>query len=192
MPGVHTHSIDHVHSAAVTLSGLTAWQALFTHGGLRREQKVLIHGGAGGVGTFAVQLAHLRGAHVITTSSGANLDFLRGGGVMLSVAKFIPESELREHNTRGPFFIVEPSRDQLEEMAELIDAGSMKSFVASVFPLAPRTRGVRSGRPGATREARSCSRCGTSQPNSKGRSFDTRFRHRLALSSRYVVVTNMH
>lgn len=73
-------TIDHVHSAAVTLSGLTAWQALYTHGGLRQGQKVLIHGGAGGVGTFAVQLAHLRGAHVITTSSGANLDFLRGLG----------------------------------------------------------------------------------------------------------------
>jgi NADPH:quinone reductase-like Zn-dependent oxidoreductase len=57
--------VDHAHSAAVTLSGLTAWQALFTHGGLQKGQKVLIHGGAGGVGTFAVQLAHLKGAHVI-------------------------------------------------------------------------------------------------------------------------------
>ena len=73
-------TLDHVHSAAVTLSGLTAWQALFTHAGLQPGQKVLIHGGAGGVGVFAVQLAKWKGAHVITTSSGANLEFLRGLG----------------------------------------------------------------------------------------------------------------
>ena len=73
-------TVDHPHSAAVTLSGLTAWQALFTHGGLKPGQKVLIHGGAGGVGTLAVQLAHWKGAHAITTSSAANLDFLRGLG----------------------------------------------------------------------------------------------------------------
>jgi len=46
-------TLDHAHSAAVSLSGLTAWQALFTHGGLEPGQKVLIHGGAGGVGTYA-------------------------------------------------------------------------------------------------------------------------------------------
>lgn len=73
-------TLDFVPSAAVTLSGLTAWQALFTHAGLERGQRVLIHGGAGGVGTYAVQLAHGKGAHVITTSSGANLDFLRSLG----------------------------------------------------------------------------------------------------------------
>ncbi|MGA2882700.1 MAG: NADP-dependent oxidoreductase [Bryobacteraceae bacterium] len=169
--------IDHVHSAAVTLSGLTAWQALFTHGGLQPGQKVLVHGGAGGVGTFAVQLAHWKGAHVFTTSSGANLDFLRGlgadqtidytktrfedvlsdidlvldavggdivqrswrvlrrGGAMISVAKFIPENEPREHGVRGFFFIVEPDRDQLEELAKLLDTGLLKVEVAGVFPL---------------------------------------------------------
>ena len=73
-------TIDHAHSAAITLSGLTAWQALFTHGDLQKGQKVLIHGGAGGVGVFAVQLARWRGAHVITTSSGANIEFLRDLG----------------------------------------------------------------------------------------------------------------
>lgn len=73
-------TIDHVASAALTLSGLTAWQALFTHAGLERGQKVLIHGGAGGVGVFAVQLAKWKGAHVITTSSAANHEFLRGLG----------------------------------------------------------------------------------------------------------------
>ncbi len=90
-------TLDHVHSAAVTLSGLTAWQALFTHGDLQPGQKVLIHGGAGGVGTFAVQLAHWKGAHVITTSSQANLEFLHslGADETIDYTKTRFEDELR-------------------------------------------------------------------------------------------------
>jgi NADPH:quinone reductase-like Zn-dependent oxidoreductase len=70
-------SLDFVHAAAVPLSGLTAWQALFDHGRLAAGQRVLIHGAAGGVGTFAVQLAAWRGAHVIGTASANNDRFLR-------------------------------------------------------------------------------------------------------------------
>jgi NADPH:quinone reductase-like Zn-dependent oxidoreductase len=64
-------------AAAVPISALTAWQGLFDHGQLAARQRVLIHGGAGGVGTFAVQLAHQHGAHVIATASARNLDFVR-------------------------------------------------------------------------------------------------------------------
>src|SRR5919201_6808977 len=73
-------TLDHVHAAAVPLSALTAWQALFDHAGLRGGQRVLIHGAAGGVGTFAVQLARWRGAQVTATASAANLDFVRSLG----------------------------------------------------------------------------------------------------------------
>jgi NADPH:quinone reductase-like Zn-dependent oxidoreductase len=73
-------SIDHVYAAVVPISGLTAWQGLFEHAHLERGQRVLIHGGAGGVGVFAVQLAHRRGAHVITTVSAHNDAFVRGLG----------------------------------------------------------------------------------------------------------------
>ncbi len=62
-------------AAAVPLAGLTAWQGLFDHGGLRAGQRVLIHGGAGGVGHFAVQFAKARGAFVATTVSGDDLAF---------------------------------------------------------------------------------------------------------------------
>jgi NADPH:quinone reductase-like Zn-dependent oxidoreductase len=51
-------SIPHAQAAALPLSALTAWQALFEHAGLAAGQSVLIHGGAGGVGSLAVQLAH--------------------------------------------------------------------------------------------------------------------------------------
>jgi NADPH:quinone reductase-like Zn-dependent oxidoreductase len=74
-------SLDHASAAATPLSALTAWQALFDHGRLMPGQRVLIHGAAGGVGSFAVQLAHWRGAHVIGTASARNRDFVRTLGV---------------------------------------------------------------------------------------------------------------
>jgi NADPH:quinone reductase-like Zn-dependent oxidoreductase len=70
-------TLDFTQAAAVPLSALTAWQALFDHGKLAAEQKVLIHGAAGGVGSFAIQIAHWRGAYVIGTASSANLAFIR-------------------------------------------------------------------------------------------------------------------
>jgi len=73
-------SVDHVQAAATPISALTAWQGLIERGGLAAGQRVLIHCAAGGVGTFAVQLAHLRGARVIGTASAANLDFVRSLG----------------------------------------------------------------------------------------------------------------
>ena len=64
-------------AAAVPLAGLTAWQGLFDHGGLKPGQRVLIHGGAGGVGHFAIQFAKVRGAAVLTTVSGQDIAFAR-------------------------------------------------------------------------------------------------------------------
>jgi NADPH:quinone reductase-like Zn-dependent oxidoreductase len=68
---------DYVQAAAVPLAGLTAWQGLFDEGNLQAGQHVLIHGGAGGVGHMAVQLAKIRGAKVSTTCSDEDLDFVR-------------------------------------------------------------------------------------------------------------------
>ncbi|MCM3782083.1 NADP-dependent oxidoreductase [Neobacillus mesonae] len=69
-------SISYEEAAAVPLAGLTAWQALFTHGHLKEGETVLIHAGAGGVGIFAIQLAKYAGAHVITTASKKNHELL--------------------------------------------------------------------------------------------------------------------
>jgi NADPH:quinone reductase-like Zn-dependent oxidoreductase len=73
-------SLDHVHTSVVPISALTAWQGLFTRGNLQRGQRVLIHGGAGAVGSFDVQLARWRGAYVTATASAANVDFVRSLG----------------------------------------------------------------------------------------------------------------
>jgi NADPH:quinone reductase-like Zn-dependent oxidoreductase len=70
-------SLDEISAGAVPLAALTAWQGLFRHGQLASGQRVLIHGGSGGVGHFAVQFARAKGAHVATTVSGPHVDFVR-------------------------------------------------------------------------------------------------------------------
>ena len=69
-------ALDFNQAAAVPLAALTAWQALFDAGNLQAGQTVLIHAGAGGVGHYALQLAHWKGARVITTASARNADFV--------------------------------------------------------------------------------------------------------------------
>ena len=73
-------SIDLVHAAAVPLAGMTAWQGLFDHGGLQAGQRVLIHGGAGGVGHLAVQFAKAKGATVFATAGTDDVDYVRSIG----------------------------------------------------------------------------------------------------------------
>jgi NADPH:quinone reductase-like Zn-dependent oxidoreductase len=67
-------------AASIPLVGLTAWQVLIERGNLKKGQKVLIHAGSGGVGTFAIQLAKHVGAVVATTTSTANLEWVKAHG----------------------------------------------------------------------------------------------------------------
>ena len=160
-------TLGHVESSAIPLPALSAWQGLFDHGRLERGQRVLIHGAAGGVGGFAVQLARSRGAHVVATASTGNIDAVKAlgadevidytntpfedsgafdvvfdtagderlrrspevladGGRLVSVATEPPEG--------GVFFVVEPNRGQLVELAALADAGSLRPTVEVVYP----------------------------------------------------------
>ncbi|MCS3491234.1 NADPH:quinone reductase-like Zn-dependent oxidoreductase [Arthrobacter sp. JUb119] len=73
-------SIDLVQAASLPLVALTAWQALVERGNLQPGQRVLIHPGAGGVGTIAIQLAKHLGAYVATTASATNAEFLQDLG----------------------------------------------------------------------------------------------------------------
>ena len=70
-------NLSHIEAAAVPLAALTAWQGMIDHGGLSEGQTVLIHGGAGGVGHFAVQIAKARGAQVVTTAGAEDAEMLR-------------------------------------------------------------------------------------------------------------------
>ncbi len=78
-------SLNFVESAAVPMGALTAWQSLVDVAKLQAGQTVLIHGGSGGVGSFAIQIAKARGAHVIATASTANQDLLKQLGADVAV-----------------------------------------------------------------------------------------------------------
>jgi NADPH:quinone reductase-like Zn-dependent oxidoreductase len=93
-------SLDHIQSAALPMAGLTSWQGLFVHGGLAAEQRVLIHGASGGVGSIAVQLARSGGAHVIATGHAWAKELVIGFGA--------------EH-------FVDVDRQRFEDVAEDVD-----------------------------------------------------------------------
>ncbi|UOX90716.1 NADP-dependent oxidoreductase [Amycolatopsis sp. FBCC-B4732] len=73
-------SLSHVEAAALPVVGLTAWQGLVDVGGVAEGDRVLVHGGGGGVGHVAIQIAKALGAHVITTTSGSKREFVEGFG----------------------------------------------------------------------------------------------------------------
>jgi len=73
-------TVDPVHAAALPVAALTAWQGLFEQGKLTEGQRVLIHGGSGGVGHLAIQFAVHRGIEVLATTSSDHVSFVRGLG----------------------------------------------------------------------------------------------------------------
>jgi NADPH:quinone reductase-like Zn-dependent oxidoreductase len=171
-------TLGHAQAAAVPLSALTVWQAFFDYAHLRPGQRILIHGAAGGVGTFAVQIARWYGAYVIGTASASNHDFLlklganevidyrqvpfeeavhnvdlvldtiggdtrrrswqvlKSDGLLINLQDPTTESEAAAHGRRGLFFIVEPNREELDKIAELIDSGAIRPIIAETIPLA--------------------------------------------------------
>ncbi len=170
-------NVDHVHAAAAPLSGLTAWEALFRRGHLHAGQRVLIHGAAGGVGSFAVQLAHTAGAYVAATAAPADVEFVRslgadrvadfsaerfgfsqgeidlvidpiGGDITRSSASMLsrrgvvitlpgpPDRATQAaHPDRVIFFVVEPDRTGLAELARSIEQGKVRVPIDRMLPL---------------------------------------------------------
>jgi NADPH:quinone reductase-like Zn-dependent oxidoreductase len=169
-------ALDHRAAATVPLAGLTAWEALFRHGGLEAGQTVLIHGAGGGVGTFAVQLAAAAGARVVATARGwarelvlglgadifvdvererfenaggatVVLDLVGGellarswamvgpGGVLVSAVESSLKEAATAHRVRALYFVVEPSRAGLVDLARRIDAGDLRPIVGDVLAL---------------------------------------------------------
>lgn len=69
--------LSHIEAAAIPLAGVSAWQALVDHMNLESGQKILIHGGAGGIGSFAIQIAKNIGAYIATTASAKDTDYVK-------------------------------------------------------------------------------------------------------------------
>jgi NADPH:quinone reductase-like Zn-dependent oxidoreductase len=168
--------LTHVEGASVPIDALTAWQGLFDRARLKAGERVLIHGGAGAVGVFAIQLARWRGAYVLTTASGQDRDFLwrlgaqevidyhterfeniaskvdvvfdavggstldrswsvlGPGGRLVTIVSTVKSAN--DERTKQAFFIVEPNRQQLGEIAAMLDAGQLRPVVGTVIPFA--------------------------------------------------------
>jgi NADPH:quinone reductase-like Zn-dependent oxidoreductase len=171
-------TLDAQHAAAVPLAALTAWQGIFTQGKLQAGQTVLIHGGSGGVGHFAIQFAKHVGAHVIATASRSNIAFvtslgahsvfdyqnsnfeelgkevdvvfdlvggethtrswnvLKPGGILVSTLGKPDEQAANSLGVRCAGYRTEPNRDQLDQIAALIDTGKVVVSVSKTFSLA--------------------------------------------------------
>jgi NADPH:quinone reductase-like Zn-dependent oxidoreductase len=134
--------LDHEQAAALPLAGLTAWQGLMDQGQLTAGQRVLVHGGAGGVGSFVVQVAAALGAAVSATATAADADFVRGLG-----------AEQVIDYTAGPFedqvkdidlvFDTVGGDTQARSWAVLRPGGVLVSIVAPpVAPEGTQARGV--------------------------------------------------
>ena len=124
-------SLSHVEAAALPMPGLTAWQALFDHGRLRRGERVIVTGARGGVGHVAVQLARHSGAEIVDNGP-ADLVFDTVGGQLPSGDRVVT---IAAEAPGADYFVVEPNRGQLIELARLADAGDLRPAVDSTFPL---------------------------------------------------------
>jgi NADPH:quinone reductase-like Zn-dependent oxidoreductase len=124
--------LSHVQAAALPMGALSAWQAMFVHGRLTRGELVHITGASGGVGHIAVQLARHAGAQVVD-SEPSDLVFDTAGGEIPPGERVVT---IAREAPGATFFIVEPNREQLIELAELADGGELRPAVDSVFPLA--------------------------------------------------------
>jgi NADPH:quinone reductase-like Zn-dependent oxidoreductase len=108
-------------AASIPLVGLTAWQALIERANLKKGQKVLIHAGSGGVGTFAIQLAKHLGATVATTTSAANADLVKslGADIVIDYKKDDFEKILRDYDV----VLNSLGKDTLEKSLRVLKPG---------------------------------------------------------------------
>ena len=192
-------------AASVPVAAETAWQGLFTHGHLEKGQTILVHGSAGAVGAYAVQLASHAGATVIATANsddeaylksiGASqvIDYrkaqfekvlrekvdlvfdlvggdtqqrsflvLKEGGRLISAVQPVSQEEAAKHHVSGEMMRLEPSADVLGKIARLLEDGTIRLDVATVYALQdaaqawkdiagnlPAVHGISPGAPGA-------------------------------------------
>jgi NADPH:quinone reductase-like Zn-dependent oxidoreductase len=135
-------SIGHTEAASLPLSALTAWQALFEHGQLVAGQSVLIHAGAGGVGSLAVQLAHRRGVRVFATASARDVAFVRSLGADVVIDY---RAERFEEKVRDVDLVFDTVGGEIQErsLRVLRKGGALVSVVAAVPPEVAEQRGIR-------------------------------------------------
>lgn len=135
-------SLDYSAAAAIPLAGLTAWQGLFDEGNLHAGQRVLIHGGAGGVGHLAIQFAKAKGATVCTTVSSQDVEFVRSLGADEVVDYKTERFEETVHDVDLVFDLV-AGDTQERSWAVLKDGGTMVSTLAKPSDIKAREHHAR-------------------------------------------------
>ena len=196
-------------AASVPVASETAWEGIFTHGHLEKGQTILIHGGAGAVGAYAVQLASHTGATVIATASGDDEAYvksigasrvinyreeqfekvlrekvdmvfdliggdtqrrsflvLKEGGHLISATQPVSQEETARYRVSGEMMRLAPSADMLGRIARLLEEGTIRPDVATVYALQdaaqawkdiagnlPGVHGMSPGGPGAARRS---------------------------------------
>ena len=123
--------VTHVEAAALPMGGLSAWQGLFVHGHLQAGERVLVTGASGGVGHLAVQLARQAGAEVVDEGP-VELVFDTVGGDLPEGDRVV---SIGAESPGATYFVVEPDREQLVEVAKLVDADELVPAIDSTFPL---------------------------------------------------------
>ena len=168
-------TLNHSHAASVPVVAVTAWQMVFELARLSLGQSVLIHGGAGNVGGYLLQLAKRAGAMVITTAAAKDTSYVRSlgaygvidyrlrrfeeqvkdidvvldtvggdtldrsygvlkrGGILVSSVAQPSQEKAQQHGVSALFFLVRVTTDRLKKIAELIDAGELKTEVGEVL-----------------------------------------------------------
>ena len=124
-------NINFEEAAAVPLAATTAWQSLVDEAKLNAGQTVLVHGGSGGVGSFAIQIAK-----ALARSYGV----VKKGGIIVSITDEPDQTECAKHGISGSRLGAHPDAKVLEELTKLIEAGKMKPIVSQTLPLADASK----------------------------------------------------
>lgn len=127
-------ALSHTESAALPLPGLSAYQGLFTHGGLRDGERLCVLGPNGGVGHLAVQLAT---DQLVEGDEHCDLLFDTVGGALLarSVGRARRVVSVAEDAEGANYFVVEPNREQLLELSRRADGGKLRPAIDSTYSL---------------------------------------------------------
>jgi NADPH:quinone reductase-like Zn-dependent oxidoreductase len=135
-------TLNFVEAAAVPIVSVTAWQMLFDYGRVSAGQTVLIHGGAGNVGAYAVQLASRAGLHVIATAASADLNYVRGLGAERVVDY---QTERFEESSTGVDIVLDTvgGDTQQRSLRVLKRSGILVSVVSPVPETTQQHYGVR-------------------------------------------------